>query len=253
MKIIGIPFASGSLGKNNGCEKAPELIVHRLNNISLNEEGNCIGFDFTNLNVDKNNFDITHKTIGSSSGDIYLGGDHSVTYSSFGSLQGKNKGIIIFDAHPDLEVGTKTPDHECYLRMLIENGEVKKENVLLIGIRSVSKNELDFIKKNRIKCIYMKTLFENGIKETADDITEFALNFSDLYLSIDIDVLDPVFAPGTGYTEPGGMSTRELLFLLQRIKRMKNLKKIDLVEINPDKDFNDATLNCGIKIISTFF
>src|SRR3989344_3826829 len=239
MKIIGIPFSSGSLGKNDGCEKAPDLVIKRLRNISLNEEGNTVQFDFLNIEVDKNNFDLTHESILNSSGDIYLGG--------------KNKGMIILDAHPDLEVGTKTPDHECYLRMLIDEKKIPKENVLLIGIRNVSKNELDFIKQNKIKCIYMKTLFENGIKETADDITEFALNFSDLYLSIDIDVLDPAFAPGTGYKESGGMTVRELLFLLQRIKRMKNLRRIDLVEINPDKDFNGMTLDCGSKILSTFF
>ena len=253
MKIIGIPFSSGSLGKNDGCEKAPDLVIKRLRNISLNEEGNTVQFDFLNIEVDKNNFDLTHKSILNSSGDIYLGGDHSITYSSFSSLLGKNKGMIILDAHPDLEVGTKTPDHECYLRMLIDEKKIPKENVLLIGIRNVSKNELDFIKQNKIKCIYMKTLFENGIKETADDITEFALNFSDLYLSIDIDVLDPAFAPGTGYKESGGMTVRELLFLLQRIKRMKNLRRIDLVEINPDKDPSGITLGCGAKILSTFF
>mgnify|MGYP001587398445 FL=1 len=253
MKIIGIPFASGSLGKNEGCEKAPDLVVEKLRNILLNEDWNSVNFVYLKIKTDKNNFDFTHKNILNESGDIYIGGDHSVTYSSFSSLHGKNKGIIILDAHPDLEVGTKTPDHECYLRMLIEENAIKKENVLLVGVRCISKNELEFIKQNKIRCIYMKTLFENGIKETADDITEFAFGFSDLYLSIDIDVLDPAFAPGTGYREAGGMNVRELLFLVQRIKRMKNLRRIDLVEINPDKDFNDLTLDCGSKIISTFF
>ncbi|MBI2106806.1 arginase family protein [Candidatus Woesearchaeota archaeon] len=253
MKIIGIPFASGSLGKNEGCEKAPELVVKRLRDISVNEDGNSISFDFLKVDVDKNNFDSTHKEIQRVSGDVYIGGDHSITYSSFSSLPGKNKGIIILDAHPDLEVGTKTPDHESYLRVLIEERKIPKENILLVGIRSVSKNELDFIKQNKIKCIYMKSIFENGIRETADDITELAINFSDIYLSIDIDVLDPAFAPGTGYCEPGGMNIRELLFLLQRIKKMRNLKRIDLVEINPDKDSNGITLSCGAKILSTFF
>lgn len=253
MRIIGIPFASGSLGKNEGCEKAPDLVVERLRNILLNEDGNSVNFDYLKIKAYKTDFDLTHKNILNESGDIYIGGDHSITYSAFSSLPGKNKGMIILDAHPDLEVGTRIPDHECYLRMLIEEGKVKKENVLLIGIRNVSKNELDYIKQNKIKCIYMKTVFENGIRETADDITEFAINFSELYLSIDIDVLDPAFASGTGYREPGGMSVRELLFLLQRIKKMKNLRRVDLVEINPDRDIDSMTVDCGSKILSTFF
>ncbi|MBI4158791.1 arginase family protein [Candidatus Woesearchaeota archaeon] len=253
MKIIGVPFDSGSLGKNEGCEKAPDLIAKGLRGMSLNEDGNLITFDFSKVKVDRNNLDFTSKNLSNEPGDIYLGGDHSITYSSFNSLLGRNKGIVILDAHPDLEVGTSTPDHECYLRMLIEEGKVRKENVLLVGVRNISKNEMEFIKLNKIKCIPMKLIFENGIKETADDITEFALGFSDLYLSIDIDVLDPAFAPGTGYREPGGMSIRELLFLLQRIKKMRNLRRIDLVEVNPDKDFNDITIDCGSKILSTFF
>ena len=82
---------------------------------------------------------------------------------------------------------------------------------------------------------------------------EIALNFSDLYLSIYIDVLDPAFAPGTGYKESGGLSIRELLFFLQRISKIRNLKRVDLVEINPEKDKNDMTLDCGAKILSMFF
>ena len=164
-------------------------------------------------------------------------------------MKGKNKGIIIFDAHPDLEVGTKTVDHESYLRKLIEEGSIKKENVVLIGVRNFSKNELNFIKDNKIRIISMDKIIENGIKETAEDVMELALGFSDLYLSIDVDVLDPAFAPGTGYMEPGGLSMRELLYFLLRIKKMRNLRRVDLVEINED----EKTLDCGAKILSTFF
>ena len=74
-------------------------------------------------------------------------------------------------------------------------------------------------------------------------------NFSDSYISVDIDVLDPAFAPGTGYLEPGGLSTRELLYLLQRIKLLKNIRKYDLVEVNPDKDINLMTCKTAAKII----
>jgi len=253
MKIVKIPFSSGSLGKNNGCEKAPDLLVERLRKYELNEEGKSVIFEVSEVKTDKNNFDLTFENIGNEEGDIFIGGDHSIAYSCFKSMKGKNKGIMIFDAHPDLEVGTKTVDHESYLRSLIEEGSVKKENVVLIGIRTWSKNELEFIQRNKIKCISMKKIIENGIKETAEDAMEIALNFSDLYLSIDIDVLDPAFAPGTGYKESGGLSIRELLFFLQRISKIRNLKRVDLVEINPEKDKNDMTLDCGAKILSMFF
>ena len=76
-----------------------------------------------------------------------------------------------------------------------------------------------------------------------------AKDFESLYISIDVDVLDPAFAPGTGYIEPGGLTTRELLFFLHRLKKLKNLKAYDLVEINPKKDVNDMTSKVGAKLL----
>lgn len=253
MKIVKIPFSSGSLGKNEGCEEAPNLIVERLKKYELNEGEKSIILDVSEVKVDKNNFDLTFENIEKEQGDIFIGGDHSTTYPCFRGMKGSDKGIIIFDAHPDLEVGTKTVDHESYLRKLIEEKSVKKENVVLVGVRSFSKNELRFIKDNKIKCISMKSIFENGFKETAEDVMEIALGFSDLYLSIDIDVLDPAFAPGTGYPETGGLTIRELLFFLQRFSKIRNLRRVDLVEVNPSKDKEGRTVDCGAKIISTFF
>ena len=85
----------------------------------------------------------------------------------------------------------------------------------------------------------MKEIAANGVHEVSESIMSVAKNFSDLYVSIDIDVLDPAFAPGTGYMEPGGLSTRDLLFFLQRLKKLHNLRVFDLMEINPSKDIND--------------
>jgi agmatinase len=79
------------------------------------------------------------------------------------------------------------------------------------------------------------------------------LGFGSLYVSIDIDVLDPAFAPGTGYLEPSGLSSRELIFFLQRLSNLKNLKAVDLVEINPKLDISNLTVKTGAKIISELF
>jgi len=78
---------------------------------------------------------------------------------------------------------------------------------------------------------------------------EFSNN-KELYVSIDIDVLDPAFAPGTGYREPGGLSSRDFIYLVQRINKIKNLKAVDIVEINPDKDIKNQTVKLGAKILS---
>ena len=70
---------------------------------------------------------------------------------------------------------------------------------------------------------------------------ETARQWPALYISIDIDAVDPAFAPGTGYIEPAGLTSRELIYLVQRFKLLKNLKMVDLVEINPEKDFTTKT------------
>ena len=183
---------------------------------------------------------------------LFLGGDHSITRSivkAFAEIYTKNPGIVIFDAHPDCNNNIMPQGQEDLLCHLVNQNIIKKENIILIGTRSWTKEEIDFIKKNKIKHFAMKEIAREGIHEISESLMTVAKNFSDLYISIDIDVLDPVFAPGTDYTEPGGLTTRELLFFLHRLKRLQNLKAYDLVEINPNKDINNITSKVGAKIL----
>ena len=91
--------------------------------------------------------------------------------------------------------------------------------------------------------------FLGNIEQTCDSIMEFA-NGKELYVSIDIDVVDPAFAPGTGYCEAGGLTSRQILYLVSRINRIKNLRAVDIVEVNPEKDVNNQTIKLGAKILS---
>ena len=78
---------------------------------------------------------------------------------------------------------------------------------------------------------------------------EFA-NKKELYLSIDIDVIDPAFAPATGYPEPAGLTSRQFIYLIQRIKKIKSLKAIDIVEINEKIEGKEQTIKLGSKILA---
>jgi agmatinase len=92
----------------------------------------------------------------------------------------------------------------------------------------------------------------NQLQEDLDDTCDIIMEFSnrkELYLSIDIDVIDPVFAPATGYPEPGGLTNRQFLYIIQRMNKIKNLRAIDIVEINPDKDKTGITVKLGAKIL----
>ena len=189
---------------------------------------------------------------------IFLGGDHSVSYNlgrAFfdyceNSNPVKEPCLIVFDAHPDLMKPMKEPTHEEWLRKLIEEG-FPAQNILLVGIRNSYPDELAYIKGKGIRTVSLNQILLN-IEDACDVIMEFSSG-KELYVSLDIDVVDPAFAPATGYAnEVGGLTSRQILYLIQRINKIKNLRALDIVEINEkiDKEkFNGKTIKLGAKIL----
>jgi|SRR3989344_723793 len=243
MKILKVKFSGGCLGTNLGCEKASDSLFEKNAGEKLN-----IG----EVRVSNGNIDEAMDNISNAGGDILVGGDHSISYGGFKgfSKKFKNPGIIMFDAHPDI-YPEEFLNHENWVYLLIKEGILKKENLILVGIRVIDKKEREYLDKNGIKSFTVDQVFKNE-EDVCDIVMENARAFDGLYLSIDIDVLDPAFAPGTGYREVNGLTSQQLFYFLKRIKMMKNLRKIDLVEINPDKDINNMTINLGKKIIGEF-
>ena len=270
MFIIKVPGING-LKKTLGCEESGNAILKALYEIHSNEQGkeiNVKNLDLEEIHLNNSNLELTNELIYKNSFEtfeehpksVFLGGDHSISYSitraffDYCENRGKEPCLIVFDAHPDLmkpidSDSEKTPTHEEWLRGLIEDGFPVK-NILLIGIRNSDPEEIRFIKEKGIRTISINQLNEN-LEEVTDIITEFA-NEKELYVSIDIDVLDPAFAPSTGYLEPGGLTSRQFLYILQRINKIKNLRAVDIVEINreKDKENNNMTIKLGAKILS---
>ena len=264
MKIVKVAGVNG-LGKTNGCEKAPDEILKELNEIHSNEQGKVLSKDvfdvedleLDNLDLEKDGkliYDKVFEILDNSERVVFLGGDHSISYSSSRAFLDncENKGaepcLIVFDAHADCMTPMKEPTHEEWLRKLIEDG-FPVENILLIGARNLWKDEIEFLKKKNVKQISMNQLLDS-FEDSCEAIMEFS-NGKELYVSIDIDFIDPAYAPGTGYPEVGGLSSRKFIYLISRISKMKNLKAVDLVEINPvkDKGFDNRTVKLGAKIL----
>ena len=178
---------------------------------------------------------------------IFIGGDHSITYPIFKAFQEKKKFpfLIVFDAHADCMPPQLEPTHEEYLRAIIENG-FPSENIILVGVRKIEPEEMKFLIENKIKVF--TEIFD--IEAVADYITEKANN-QDLYISIDIDALDPAFAPAVNYPEPAGLSSKEFFYIFKRLLKIKSLKTIDIVEAIPqkDKNNNNLTIRTIAKII----
>lgn len=224
-KIVLIPFSQGSLNKNNGTELAPEMLTKN--------------FRTKKVKVIENNIDETFKNIENSNGKIFIGGDHSITYPLFKSFskKTKNPGLIILDAHPDAEYYTKTPSHEDFVRFLISKKHLKKQNLIYIGLRNISKNENKFLKQIK----WFKS--SDDLKKIKKSLIDLNNRCTTLYLSIDTDVIDRKYFKSTGYPEKNGLTPSKLFKILGLIKRLK-IKRIDLVEYNPllDKNLNDLKL-----------
>jgi arginase family enzyme len=268
MFIVKVPGING-LGKTKGCEKAGNEILKILKEeIYSNETGKSIEMnklDIEEIHLDNSNLEITNKLIYKNALEMFeskpktmlLGGDHSISYSLAKAFLEYCKGVkkepclIVFDAHPDCMPITKGsqnyPNHEEWLRALIEQGFPVK-NILLVGVRNPDKTENEFLREKNLRTISMNRLLEN-LEETCEIIMEFS-DKKELYLSLDIDVVDPAFAIGTGYCEPGGLTSREFIYIVQRLNKIINLRAVDLVEINPLKDKDNLTVKLGAKILA---
>ncbi len=177
---------------------------------------------------------------------IMAGGEHSITKSAADVLP-EDTGLLSFDAHLDLrdEFLGERLSHATFMRRVCE--KLGSDHVMEVGIRAFSRPELDFAKKSGVTMITPQDLREVGISKTAQRIRGFLSGFSHSYVTVDIDVLDPAFAPGVGNPEPDGFSTDELLTLVDA-SMQKNTVGFDLVEVSPQLD-SGQTAAVGVKVI----
>ncbi|MDR0392105.1 MAG: agmatinase [Planctomycetaceae bacterium] len=161
---------------------------------------------------------------------IFLGGEHSITppIVSCASELYDEISVLQFDAHADLRdsyTGTKY-SHGSAMRRVLEY----TQNLVQVGIRSFSEEEAQYY-PDRIKQFITPALLVRDYSFCLDQILH---KLSDqIYITIDIDVFDPSFAPGTGTPEPGGLSWREVTDILRRVCEAKNVVGVDIVEVAP--------------------
>jgi agmatinase len=177
---------------------------------------------------------------------IMVGGEHSITKAAADALP-EDTCLVSFDAHLDLRdefLGEKL-SHATFMRRVSER--LGSDHLMEIGIRAFSKPELDFTRKSGVTIITPQDLRKGGLQKTAQRIKGFLSRFSHSYMTVDIDVLDPAFAPGVGNPEPDGLSTDELLTLVDATME-KNTVGFDLVEVSPQLD-SGQTAAVGVKVI----
>ncbi len=245
--IQGILFDDKS-SFQKGPRLAPPLIRKALHSGAMNlftEQGVSIDCDAI---IDKSDFEITdyfdieritEKHLQSNQQVFTLGGDHSITYPIIKAHHQKypKLDILHIDAHSDLYDNFEEDpySHACPFARIMENGLATR--LVQVGIRTLNTHQAKQAKKFNVEIHQMKNL----------DLSSIPKFENPLYISLDMDGFDPAFAPGVSHHEPGGLTTRQVIDLIQNIDA--EVVGADIVEYNPKRDFQNMTAYLAAKMM----
>lgn len=178
------------------------------------------------------------EAIGTGAHVVALGGDHAITYPVLRAHAARYPGLALvqLDAHPDLydEFEGDRLSHACPFARILEEGLARR--LVQVGVRTLNAPQRAQAERFGVEVIEMRAWRPDLV--ISDD--------GPLYVSLDLDVLDPAFAPGVSHPEPGGLSTRDVIGLLERLRG--RLVGADVVELNPTRDVSGATARVAAKL-----
>lgn len=190
---------------------------------------------------------------------IILGGDHAISWPNVAALAdhvGHGKvGVVHFDAHVDTSplMPGQYASHGSHFFQLLENGEINGQNFVQVGLRGYwpGPDIIRYLEDHHVRSHYMAEIHKHGFKEVLDRAINEAMDGADyLFLSVDIDVVDPSAAPGTGSPEPGGLSSHDILMATRRICHEVGIAGMDLVEVSPPMDSgNNITQHLATRVV----
>jgi arginase len=248
IRVVGLPTDSHS-SFLRGAARAPAAIRAALASDHANqasESGLELGTDIIvddagdlPLAEDVGDFDLIRNAAASRETTIFLGGDHMVSYSIVAGLASVHGplNILHFDAHPDIydDFEGDPLSHASPFARIMENGFANR--LIQVGIRTMNAHCRAQTARFGVEVIEMKDFAP----------AQVPIPPAPLYISIDLDALDPAFAPGVSHHEPGGLSTRELVSVLHRVPGP--IIGADIVEYNPTRDINGMTAVVAAKLV----
>lgn len=171
---------------------------------------------------------------------LVLGGDHAITYPVMCAIHATHGpvNVLHFDAHPDLydDYEGNPYSHASPFARIMEEGLIKR--LVQVGIRTLNPHLRGQVERFGVECHEMKDF----------DVATFDPVFEGpVYISVDLDALDPACAPGVSHHEPGGLTVREMLGIIQSVGNP--IVGADVVELNPDRDINDMTAMVAAKLV----
>lgn len=206
---------------------------------------------------------------------IVLGGDHSIAIGTISGLAAWHRrhdrrvGLIWFDAHGDMNTPETTPSgniHGMPFAIILGRGakeltsigqfspKVSPANCVLIGVRSVDPEEALTIRASGIRVVTMRELDERGMSAVMDEAIDIASrDTAGFHVSMDMDCIDPHFAPGVGTPVAGGTTYRESHLAMEKIADSGKMLSFELTEINPVLDISNRTAELGVELILSAF
>ena len=261
--VIGVPYEGGASART-GTALAPERLrfwsTHltpfsedrtRLGELRISDLGDIP------VNDPERDFEQICRTVATLRNvPIVLGGDHSITIPVFEGqrkrYEGQRLGVLWVDAHPDLcdvFTGSKL-SHACVLRRGLEFG-IDPQDVCMVGLRSWEDQEIDLIENGGLNVYSAAMVAERGMNSVAVSVRSKLSLCDAVHISLDIDCLDPAFAPGTGIPDSGGLTSREVITLIKSLQGLP-LVGLDLVEVSPPLDPSESTIFAALKVIMEY-
>ena len=194
---------------------------------------------------------VTRELLEAKKTPIFIGGEHTITLGIVKALENTEKlAIISFDAHLDLRneyLGLKT-SHTTFMRRI--NEKIKPQKIIEVGTRAVCQEELEYAEKTGINYITSLEIQREGLEKTKEKLGRLLEGVENIYLSIDLDVLDPAYAPAVQNPEPEGIDPYTLHELIAEICK-KSVIAFDLVEVAPNYDEGITAIQAAKTIFET--
>ncbi|PLX70168.1 MAG: arginase [Denitrovibrio sp.] len=200
---------------------------------------------------------------------IFMGGDHSIAIGTIGGITSDTRcGVIWIDAHGDFNTPATSKSgniHGMPLSILLGDGheelvnigrpgaKLRPEDVVLIGLRDLDKEERNLIKQSGVHYFTMRDIDEKGISRVMQEVLKCLDHLDKIHISFDVDSLDPIEAPGVGTPVKGGLSYREAHLAMEIIADSGKVCSMDIVEINPMLDMYNNTDDMAVELTASLF